>query len=207
VNTAAHTWRGQWTPHQEDIMFRTHHDSAGSSPRRPAIMAGALAAVGILLAGLTSLAPAGAATSRPAASPDTTTGPTVYEQTAYNQDLSIAADNVHTIVSSSPVLAEGTYEVNSVISFNNLTAGSQVLCGWTTSASGDELYYNYGDAENQDATASTGSCAVTGIAKINSPDDHLSLWATVYSGPAGPAAYSWSINETPVGKAVVSQLT
>ena len=72
-------------------------------------------------------------------------GPTVHEQAAYNQNVAVAINYVHTIVSSSPVLAEGAY--------------------------------------------------------------HLMLCATVYSGPAGPVAYSWSMNETPVGKAVVSSLT
>jgi hypothetical protein len=151
--------------------------------------------------------PASASTQPAAAHPDTTTGPTVYEQAAYNQNIPIATGNTHTIVSSSPVLAEGTYQVNSVILVANLTAGSNVLCGWTTSASGDDLYGNYGDVENQDATATNGNCAVTGIAKINNPGDHLQLWVTVYSGPAGPNAGSWSINETPVAKAVVSSLT
>jgi hypothetical protein len=192
-------------------MFRSHPnpDRTSSRLRRPAIITGGLAAAGILLASLSALSPAGAATSRPA-SPDTTTGPTVYEQAAYNQDVAIAAGNVHTTVSTSPVLPKGSYQVNSVISFNNLTAGSQVLCGWTTTPglpNGDALYGNYGDAENQDATASTGSCTVTGTATINNTSDHLMLWATVYSGPAGPAAYSWSMNETPVSKVVVSSLT
>jgi len=189
-------------------MFVTQHqhDSASGRLRRPAIVAGGLAAAGIVLAGLTGLSPAGAATSTPAA----TSKPTVHEQSAYNQDVAIAAGNVHTTVSTSPVLPEGNYLVNSVISFNNLTAGSQVLCGWTTTpglANADDLYGNYGDAENQDATANTGSCTVTGTATINNTSDHLILWATVYSGPAGPAAYSWSMNELNVGKVVVSPLT
>jgi hypothetical protein len=189
-------------------MFRTHlhHDSAGSRLRRPAIMAGGLAAAGLLITGLTALAPAGAATIRPTARTDTTSKPTVYEQSAINQNVAIATGNVHTTVTSSPVLPKGNYLVNSVISFNNLTAGSQVLCGWTTSTSSDALYGNYGDAENQDATASTGSCTVTGIATINNTSDHLILWATVYSGPAGPAAYSWSMNETAAGTVHVTSL-
>jgi hypothetical protein len=159
-----------------------------------ALAAASLAAV--LLATLTGFGAANAAT-----------GPTVYEQAAYNQSVSIAADNTHTTVSSSPVLPEGTYQVNTVISFNDLTAGSQVVCGWTTSDNGDDLYGNYGDAENQAASASTGSCTVTGTAEINNTGDHLILWATVYSGPAGPVADSWSANETPVANAVVSSLT
>jgi hypothetical protein len=177
-------------------MFGTHHlRGRGSRPRQLAIAGGGLAVAAVLLASLTGFGAADAAT------------PGVYEQAAYNQSVSIAADNVHTAVSSSPVLPEGTYEVNSVISFNNLTAGSQVLCGWTTSDSGDALYGNYGDAENEAASASTGSCTVTGVAEINNADDQLILWATVYSGSAGPVAYSWSMNETPVSSAVVSSLT
>jgi hypothetical protein len=189
-------------------MLTPHHRSGWAGrPRRLAVMGAGLAATGALLATLTGLGAASASTRAAAAHPDTTTGPAVYEQTAYNQNIPIATGNTHTIVSSSPVLAEGTYQVNSVILVANLTAGSNVLCGWTTSASGDDLYYNYGDVENQDATATNGNCAVTGIAKINNPGDHLQLWVTVYSGPAGPDAGSWSINEAPVAKAVVSQLS
>jgi hypothetical protein len=189
-------------------MFRTHHhDSWNSSLRRFSVIAACAATVGIVLASLPGFGVAGAAI-RPAAHPDTTSSkPTVYEQTAYNQNLAITAGNVHTTVATSPVLAEGNYLVNSVISFNNLTAGSQVLCGWTTTASSDELYYNYGDAENQDTNPSTGSCTVTGTATINNPNDQLILWATVYSGPAGPTAYGWSMNEWKVGKVEVSQLS
>ena len=123
------------------------------------------------------------------------------------ENVAVADNNVHTIVISSPVLADGTYEVNSVIGFNNLTAGSVVLCGWTTSDNGDALYGNYGEAENEAATAVNGSCTVTGVAEINGANDELKLWATVYSGPARPVANSWSMNETPVGSAVVSSLT
>jgi hypothetical protein len=177
--------------------------TAGTSSRRLGVMAGGLAVTGALLVTLTGFG-AASATTRPAVS---STGPTVHEQAAYSQNVAIATDNVHTIVSSSPVLAEGAYEVNSVITFSNLPAGSQVLCGWTTSDPGDGLYADYGDVQNQDATASSGNCAVTGIAKINNTGDKLMLWATVYTGPAGPAANSWSMNETPVGKAVVSSRT
>ncbi len=174
--------------------------------RRYAAIAGGLAIAAALIASLSGFGTASAA-SRPTGGPDTVSKPTVYEQAAYNQNVAIAASNVHTTVTSSPVLPEGNYLVNSVISFNNLTAGSQVLCGWTTSASTDALYGNYGDAENQDTTASTGSCTVTGTAKINNTSDHLILWATVYSGSAGPVAYSWSMNETAVGKVNVTSLS
>jgi len=191
------------------------HDSESSMPhttpgtaaptaraRHYATVAGGLAVAGALIASLSGLGVAGAATRVLS-----TTGPKVYEQAAYNQNVAITAGNVHTTVATSPVLPEGHYLVNSVISFNNLTAGSQVLCGWTTSASTDALYGNYGDAENQDPAADTGSCTVTGVAEINNPNDHLILWATVYSGAAGPTAYSWSMNETAAGNVTVSSLT
>jgi hypothetical protein len=188
-------------------MFRTsHHDQRSTRLRRPAVAAGGLAAAAALIATLAGSGAANAA-SRPTGGPDTTGKPTVHEQAAYNQNVTITAGNVHTTVATSPVLAEGNYLVNSVISFNNLTAGSQVLCGWTTTASSDALYGNYGAAENQDASPSIGSCTVTGTATINNTGDHLILWATVYSGPAGPAAFSWSMNETAVGKVTVSSLT
>jgi hypothetical protein len=124
---------------------------------------------------VTGLGAASAPTRAAAVPPDTTTGPTVYEQAAYKQSIPIGTGSTETIVSSSPVLAEGTYQVNSVIMVANLTAGSNVLCGWTTSASGDDLYGNYGDVENQDATATNGNCAVTGTAKINNPGDRSSF--------------------------------
>lgn len=177
--------------------------AAGTS-RRLGVIAGGLAATGALVATLTGLGAASAATRVAVSS---TQGPTVHEQVAISQNVSIAAGNVHTILSSSPVLPTGTYEVNSAVSFSNLPAGSQVLCGWTTSDPGDALNYNFGDVQNQDATTSSGNCAVTGIAKINNTGDKLMLWATVFTGPAGPVANAWSINETPVGKAVVSSST
>jgi hypothetical protein len=191
-------------------MFRTpHHDQRSTRLRRAAIAVGGLAAAAALIAGLAGSGAASAA-SRPTARPDTTSKPTVYEQAAYNQSLAVTAGNVHTSVTSSPVLPEGNYLVNSVISFNNLTAGSQVLCGWTTTpglANADALYGNYGAAENQDTNPNIGSCTVTGTATIKNTGDHLILWATVYSGPAGPVAFSWSMNETAVGKVTVSSLT
>jgi hypothetical protein len=175
----------------------------GKQLKRYATIAGGLAVTGALIGGLSGVGVAGAATQEPAAAAK----PTVYEQSAYNQSVAITANNEHTSVVSSPVLPEGNYLVNSVISFNNLTAGSQVLCGWTTSDSGDALYGNYGDAENQDASPTIGSCTVTGTATINNTGDQLILWATVYSGSAGPVAFSWSMNETAVGKVNVTSLT
>jgi hypothetical protein len=122
------------------------------SLRRFRVIAASAATVGIVLASLSGFVVAGAAI-RPAARPDTTSSkPTVYEQTAYNENLAITAGNVHTTVATSPVLAEGNYLVNSEISFNNLTAGSQVLCGSTATASSDEPHYNYGDAETRTPT-------------------------------------------------------
>ena len=116
--------------------------AVGASPRRLGAIVGGVAGAGVRLATLTGFGTAGAATR---AAVSSTQGPTVHEQAAYNQNVAVATNNVHTIVSSSPVLAEGAY--------------------------------------------------------------HLMLCATVYSGPAGPVAYSWSMNETPFGKAVVSSLT
>jgi hypothetical protein len=177
---------------------------AASTSRRLGVMAGGIAVTGTLLATLTGFGGASAATRTTVSA---TQGATVREQQALSQNISIATNNVHTILSSSPVLPEGNYQVNSAVSFTNLPAGSIVLCGWTTSDPGDGLYANYGDVENQNVTASDGNCAVTGVAKINNLNDHLMLWATVYSGPAGPAATSWSINETRIGTAVISSRT
>jgi hypothetical protein len=179
--------------------------------RRFRKIAGGLAVTGALIAGLTGFGVASASTGAGAVHPDAKIS-TVYEQAAYNQDVPITASGPgsYTFVNTSPVLPEGSYLVNSVISFNNLTTGSQVLCGWTTTPglpNGDDLYGNYGDVENEDPTAGNGSCTVTGTATINNTKDHLMLWADVYSGSAGPVANSWSMNETPVTNVVVSSLT
>lgn len=175
--------------------------------RRAGKATGGLAAAGALIVSLTGLGVANAATGGPAPQSAVTTLPTVYEQSAINQNVAIAAGNVHTTVATSPVLPIGNYLVNLVISFNNLTAGSQVLCGDGTTASTDSVAGNYGDVENQDSTATTGSCSVTGTVQINNTGDHIIAWATVYAGPAGPSAYSWSINQEHVGKLVVSTTT
>ena len=168
-------------------------------------LAAVIGAVSVTLAlGGASLA---SATARPAPQPAVTTLPAVYEQSAINQNVAIAAGNVHTTVATSPVLPKGNYLVNLVISFNNLTAGSQVLCGDGTTASTDNVSGNYGDVENQASTATTGSCSVTGTVQLNNTGDHIIAWATVYAGPAGPSAYSWSVNEEHVGKLVVSTTT
>jgi hypothetical protein len=184
------------------LSSRHHIGSFATRPRRLGILAGGLVATAALLAGLSGFGAANAAT-RTHAIPNTT-GPTVYEQSAINQSISVKDFNEHTILVTSPVLSEGTYQVNSEVSFNNLTAGSKVLCGWNTTESGDAGYSGYGQVENEAATPTIGSCTNTGTVKINNLADKLQLWVTVFTGPLGPSADSWSMNETPVGKAVVS---
>jgi hypothetical protein len=72
-------------------MFTAHHHSRWAT-RRVGVMAVGLAATAALLATLTGFGAANAATSRPAASPDTASKPAVYEQAAYNQSVTIATE-------------------------------------------------------------------------------------------------------------------
>lgn len=63
---------------------------------------------------------------------------------------------------------------------------------------------NYGDVQNGGTTATTGSCSVISAITINNTGDHVMAWATVFQGPGGPAAYSWSMSELPVGNLVIT---
>ena len=141
------------------------------------------------------------ASARPAV---TAGGPTSYVQAAINQNVAIGTGNTHTILATSPVLPLGHYLVDLTISFNNLTPGAQVLCGTGTTASTDVATGNYGDVQNEGTTATTGSCSVISAVTINNSNDHVNAWATVYQGPGGPAAYSWSESELHVGTLVVN---
>ena len=157
----------------------------------------AAAAATVAALGLAA-APALTAGADPAAAV-TATGPTVHEQQALNQNITIATGNVHTTTISSPVLAARNYLVNLAIGVNGISPGSVVLCGLTTSTSGDIVTGNYGQIENEGSTASSGNCAVTGTVTLNSPSDHIIAWATVYSGPGGATVGDTSMNELPVG--------
>jgi hypothetical protein len=152
---------------------------------------------------VTGIGVASAATGGPAAI-SATGRPTVHEQQAINQNVAIATGNVHTTLTTSPVLAPGNYLVDLTISFNNLTPGAQVLCGTSTTASTDVDAGNYGDVQNEGTVAATGSCSVISAVTINNANDHIVAWATVYQGPGGPAAYSWSMSELPVGTLVIT---
>jgi hypothetical protein len=131
-------------------------------------------------------------------------GPTIHEQWHLNQSIAIATSNVHTTAISSPVLATRNYLVNLAIGIYNITPGSQVLCGLTTSTSGDVINVNYGQIENEGTTASSGNCAVTGTVKLNNPSDHIIAWATVYTGPGGATIGDTSMNEQPAGTVIVT---
>jgi hypothetical protein len=130
--------------------------------------------------------------------------PATHVQAAINQNVAIGTGNVHTILATSPVLAPGNYLVDLTISFNNLTPGAQVLCGTNSTAHTDLVTGNYGDVENEASTATTGSCSVISAYTIRNANDHMQAWATVYQGPGGPAAYSWSMSELHVGRLVVN---
>jgi hypothetical protein len=125
-------------------------------------------------------------------------------QQAINQNVAIAAGNTHTTLATSPVLPVGNYLVDLTISFNNLTPGAQVLCGTNTTTNTDVDAGNYGDVENEGGTATTGSCSVISAVTINNTNDHVQAWATVFQGPGGPAAYSWSMSELRVGNLVIN---
>jgi hypothetical protein len=87
---------------------------------------------------------------------------------------------------------------------SNIAPGSVVLCGLTTSTSGDIVTSNYGQIENEATTASSGNCAVTGTVTLNSPSDHIISWATVYTGPGGATIGDTSMNEQPVGAVAIT---
>jgi hypothetical protein len=103
---------------------------------RNRLIAAARAAVTAAVIAVTGIGVAGAATGGPAAV-IATGRPTVHEQQAINQNVAVATGNVHTTLTTSPVLASGNYLVDLTISFNNLTPGAQVLCGTGTTASTD----------------------------------------------------------------------
>ena len=73
----------------------------------------------------------------------------------------------------SPVRALHNYLVNLAIGINNIPPGAVVLCGETTSTNTDAVYSNYGQAESEGTTASSGNCAVTGTVTINNSNDHI----------------------------------
>jgi hypothetical protein len=132
------------------------------------------------------------------------TGPTIHEQQALNQNIAIATNGAKTTAISSPVLAAHSYLVNLAIGVDNIAPGSVVLCGLTTSTTGDVVTGNYGQIENESSTASSGNCAVTGTVTLNNPSDHILAWASVYTGPGGATIGDTSMNEQPVGTVVIT---
>jgi hypothetical protein len=174
----------------------TVHKPARWRLRAVVLAAAAMAALGMTTIPATASAvPAAAVLSG---------GPTLHEQQDLSQNVTIATNNVHTILVTSPVLAQHNYLVNLAIGINNIPPGAVVLCGETTSTNTDAVYSNYGQVENEGTTASSGNCAVTGTVTINNSNDHIIAWATVYSGPGGATAGNWSMNELPVGSAVIT---
>ncbi len=178
--------------------------SAPSISRHPArrrakafvLVTAALATAGVLTI------PAITASAAPTAT--VLSGPTIHEQWHLNQNIPVATGNVHTTAISSPVLAAHNYLVNLAIGVSGIAPGSVVLCGLTTSASGDVINVNYGQIENEGSTASSGNCAVTGTVELNNPSDHILAWATVYTGPGGATIGDTSMNEQPAGTIVIT---
>ena len=174
----------------------THHKPARWRAKAAVFTAAITAALGL------ATIPAFAASAAPATT--VLSGPTIHEQQQLNQNIAIATGNVHTTAISSPVLAAHNYLVNLAIGVYNITPGSVVLCGLTTSTNGDVVTGNYGQIENEGTTASSGNCAVTGTVTLNNPNDHIIAWATVYTGPGGATIGDTSMNEQPVGTVVIT---
>jgi hypothetical protein len=171
------------------------------SPKTALITGAALATATAISLGGVSMASASAGS---AAAPAVTSLPRAHVQAAINQNVAIGTGNVHTILATSPVLPRGNYLVDLTISFNNLTPGAQVLCGTNTTTNTDVDTGNYGDVENGGSTATTGSCSVISAITIKNANDRVQAWATVYQGPGGPAAYSWSMSELRVGDLIIN---
>lgn len=147
-------------------------------------------------------APALAASAAPAAA--VLTGPTVHEQQALNQNIAIAANNVHSIVVNSPGLPAYNYLVNMVLDVSGIPPGAVVLCGFGPSGTGDSGWSSYGHIENDGSGPSDGNCVATGTITLTGASDHIFAWATVYSGPAGAFVSDFSMNELSVGTVDVS---
>jgi hypothetical protein len=175
---------------------------ASHTPARRRASAAVLIATAAATAALGFAAVPALASAAPATA--VLTGPTVHEQQALNQNIAIATGGGRTTAISSPVLAAHSYLVNLAIGVDNITPGSVVLCGLTTSTTTDVVTGNYGQVENEGSTASSGNCAVTGTVTLNNPSDHILAWASVYTGPGGATIGDTSMNEQPVGTVVIT---
>lgn len=161
-------------------------------PKAAMLATAAFAALGL------AVTPALAASAAPATAA-LSGGPTVHEQQALNQSIAIAAGNVHTTVTTSPVLAAHNYLVNMVLDISNIPPGAVVLCGFGPTGSGDGGASNYGQVDNEGAAPIGGNCTATGTTTLTNSNDHIFAWATVYSGPGGAIVGDYSMNEQPVG--------
>ena len=174
----------------------TSHKPARWRAKAAVFATAATAALGLAtIPGLASAAPATAILS----------GPTVHEQQNLSANITIATNNVHTIATTSPVLAAHNYLVNLVIDLASIPPGANVLCGASTTLPGDIVTGDYGALYNQGTNTTTdGTCDFTGTIQINNPNDHVIAWATVYSGPGGAIVSGFSMNELPVGTVVIT---
>jgi hypothetical protein len=178
----------------------TTNRPASHAPARWRATAAALATATAL--GLAAL-PTLAASAAPAAV--LSGGPTVHEQQALSQAIPIAANNVHTTITTTPSLAAHNYLVNLAIGVDNIAPGAKVLCGFGPTGPGDTGTSNYGEINNQGTTAATsGNCVATGVVTLTTSNDHIIAWATVYSGPGGATVGDYSMNELPVGTVILS---
>jgi hypothetical protein len=152
--------------------------------------------VGVLLFAATSLGNAGA----------TTTGPTVHEQTHGSSSALLARYPLRTTITTSPVLATGTYLVNAVVTVGIINPGLGATCGIKTAGgSADVVSANTGQLGNGNTAGSfiDGNCVITGTVQLKTANDRVSLWAAATNG-SGPVLDNSSINETPIGNVIVT---
>jgi hypothetical protein len=135
----------------------------------------------------------------------TTGGPTVHEQQS-NSGVSLAVFPATTTITTSPVLATGTYVVNAVVTVGIINPSTGATCGiTTTAASGDVVVADTGQLGNGNNAGSfiDGNCVVTGTVQLKGANDKISLWAAA-TNRSGAVLDNAAIVETPVGRVIVT---
>jgi hypothetical protein len=101
--------------------------------------------------------------------------------------------------------ATGTYAVNAVVTVGHVNPGNGATCGISTSGGTDVNATDTGQLGNGNTSGSfiDGNCVITGTVKLKSSNDKVTLWAAASNG-LGATLDNSSINETPVGSAVVT---
>jgi len=166
--------------------------------------------VAVVGLGATALVGAAAVIGTAGASPSgavgaSTSGPVVREQQKPTSAALFAMYPAKTTISTSPVLATGTYVVNAVVTVGHIFPGNGATCGVSTSGGTDVNATDTGQLGNGNTSGSflDGNCVITGTVKLNSSNDKVTLWAAASNG-LGATLDNSSINETPVGSALVT---